>query len=139
MPDLAAEEVVRELRSLLSEELGAVDVYRGSAAAAADPGTAWRLAAIAEQHAAQAAELERQIRRLGGGHAATRRSRAHRRGETPAPGGGESLRERERLGLASYREGLDRVDRVSREAFLGSLIPGQFRNLCAWNDGSADS
>jgi len=26
------------------------------------------------------------------------------------------------------------VDRFAREAFFGSLIPAQLRNVCAWNE-----
>lgn len=129
--EIAADDALRQLRILLSEERVAVDAYRESAGAAA-PEAGRRLAEIAERHAAQAAELERQIRRLGGGAAAASGA-ARLPAAFPVPTSA-SLRERERLALASYREALDRVDRTAREVLLGSLIPGQFRNVCAWNE-----
>jgi hypothetical protein len=139
------DDTLRQLRSLLSAETAAVTTYRRASRDVNDSVLGRRLTAIAERHASQAAELRRQIARLSGEGAAS----------TPPPdswsklsdvtasvgsdsAGWTSLRERERLGLKSYRDALDRVDRFAREAFLGSLIPAQLRNVCAWNERSPE-
>ncbi len=53
--------------------------------------------------------------------------------------GWSNVRERERLGPKRFRDALDRVDPASREVLLGTLIPGQFRNVRAWDEGMSDS
>jgi hypothetical protein len=135
------DDTLRQLRSLLSAETAAVSTYRRASQDVNDSVLGRRLTAIAERHATQAAELRRQIARLSGESAASAPppdSWAKLADVTASvggdPAGWTSLRERERLGLKSYREALDRVDRFAREAFFGSLIPAQLRNVCAWNE-----
>ena len=143
--DSRREDTLRQLRSLLAAESAAVKTYRGASRDVTDAVLGRRLAAIAERHAAQAVELRRQIERLSGEAAASGPEDAWTRlaDVTGPPGGGSSawktLRERERIGLKSYREALDRIDPSAREAFLGSLIPAQFRNVCAWNERTPES
>ena len=143
-PSSRIEDTLRQLRSLLSAETAAVRMYRGASRDVTDAVLGRRLAAIAERHAGQASELRRQIARLSGdGAAAPEDSWSPLSEVTAAVSGGafgwRTLREHERMGLKSYREALDRIDASAREVFLGSLIPAQFRNVCAWNERSPDS
>jgi hypothetical protein len=143
----AREDVVGQLRGLLSSELGAATTYGAASRSVRSVEVARRLSDIARQHAAQAEELSRQIRRLCGP------------AEAPSPGpdspwaklseitealltgpaGWNDVREQERLGLKRFRDALDRVDPASREVLLGTLIPGQFRNIRAWDEALSDS
>jgi len=147
MKNPAESDTLRQLQSLLQSELGAMKIYREASRSVRGGDIERRLAAIARQHAVQAEELRRQIRRLAGPGGASPPV-------TPEPwaklseitetflnesSGWKCLRDWERLGLQSYRDALDRLDAASREALLGSLIPGQFGNLCAWNDRPFDS
>ena len=142
MRNPAESDALRQLESLLESELGAMKIYDEASRAVPGGGIARRLAAIARQHAVQAEELRRQIRRLAGPGAASPSvspepwAKLSEITETflTGPSGWKNLREWERRGLKGYRDALDRVDAASREALLGSLIPGQFRNLCAWNE-----
>jgi len=145
MTSPAAEDMLRQLRAFLEEELNAVGLYRDAGRDAANADASTRLSAVARQHEAQAEELRSQIRRIAGSEQARLDERfggwANPSDVTGALVSGaakkwSTLRERERQGLKSYREALDTLDPAAREVFLGSLIPGQFRNLCAWNDGS---
>ena len=139
------DDTLRQLKSLLASETAAVRMYRGASRDITDGVLARRLDAIADRHAAQAFELRRQIARLSGGAAASGTEDAWEKLSDvsgPLAGGSSAwkiLRERERIGLKSYRDALDRVDASAREAFLGSLIPAQFRNVCAWNERSPES
>jgi hypothetical protein len=140
------DDTVRQLRSLLAAETSAVTTYRRASRDVHDAVLGRRLTAIADRHAAQAAELRRQIARLCGDvppPAPLPDAWSKLSDVTGSLGNGSpgwmSLRERERMGLKSYREALDRVDRFAREAFLGSLIPAQLRNVCAWNERSPES
>jgi len=147
MKNPAASDALRQLQSLLEKELGAMKMYREASHSVRDGDIERRLAAIARQHAVQAEELRRQIRRLagsdGGSPSVTPEPWAKLSEVTETlptgPSGWKSLREWERAGLKSYRDALDRLDAASREALLGSLIPRQFGNLCAWNDRASDS
>lgn len=146
MKSPAKDDTVRQLAQLLETEAATVTIYRDASRGVSDRDLARRLTAIADRHAEQAGELRRQIARLSGGagpDAPALDSWSKLSEVTGAlltgPGGWKSLRERERLGLKSYREALDRVDRSAREAFLGSLIPAQFRNVCAWNERATES
>jgi len=139
------DDTLRQLHSLLATETAAVATYRRASRDVNDSVLGARLTAIAERHAAQAGELRRQIARLCGdaGAAEAAPDSWSKLSDVTASIGGDSagwtsLRERERLGLKSYREALDRVDRFAREAFLGSLIPAQLRNVCAWNERSPE-
>jgi hypothetical protein len=140
------DDTLRQLGSLLAAETAAVTTYRRASRDVNDSVLGRRLTAIAERHAAQAAELRRQIARLAGdaGAATGPAGSWSKLSDVTASLGSDSpgwtsLRERERLGLKNYREALDRVDRFAREAFLGSLIPAQLRNVCAWNERSPES
>ena len=140
------EDTVRQLAQLLAAETATEKIYRDASRGVSDRDLARRLTAIAERHAGQAAELRRQIARLSGasGAAIAESESWSRLSEVTGsiltgPGGWKSLRERERLGLQSYRQALDRVDPAAREAFLGSLIPAQFRNVCAWSERNSES
>ena len=143
----AHEDVLGQLHALLASESGAAATYENASRSVGDAVVARRLAAIAGQHTAQAAELRRQIERLSGGAEAPKPD-----GGAPwarlseitevfltGPAGWKNLRDRERLGLQRFRDALDRVDAGSREILLGSLIPGQLRNLRAWDEGASDS
>lgn len=143
----AHEDVIGQLRALLASEIGAARSCEGASRSVADAGVARRLLATASQHAAHARELERQIRRLSGrdeapapdASAPWARLSEVTEGILGGPAGWKSLRERERVGLQRFRDALDRVDPESREILLGSLIPGQFRNIRAWDEGASDS
>jgi len=137
----AKDDTVRQLAQLLAAEAATVSIYRDASRSVSDGDLARRLTAIADRHADQAAELRRQIARLSGssGPSVPAAESWSKLSEVTGsfltgPAGWKSLRERERLGLKNYREALDRVDRPAREVFLGSLIPAQFRNVCAWNE-----
>jgi len=144
MTSPAAEDMLRQLRAFLQEELNAVGLYRDAGRDAANADASTRLSAVARQHEAQAEELRSQIRRITGSEQVRLDERSGGRANPSNVTGAlvsgaakwSTLRERERQGLKSYREALDTLDPAAREVFLGSLIPGQFRNLCAWNDGS---
>jgi hypothetical protein len=137
------EAVLRQLRIFLEEELNAVRLYRDASGDVSDVERSRRLSAIARQHEAQAEELRSQIRRVAGPERVPLEEPSGWANLSKVtgtlvsgPANWNTLRERERQGLKSYRDALDNLDPASREAFLGSLIPGQFRNLCAWNDGN---
>jgi len=144
----AQEDVLGQLNDLLLSESGAAATYRDASQSVRDADVGRRLRAIAAQHAAHADELRRQIRRLAGpGEPSARPDR----GTSWAPlseitegfladaAGWKNMRERERRGLQKFRDALDRVDAASREVLLGTLIPGQLRNLRAWDEGGSDS
>jgi hypothetical protein len=139
------EDVVGQLRALLVSETAAAASYADASRSVRDAGVARRLAAIAGQHAAHAKELRRQIQRLSGGmEPSSPETPWARLSEITGsfltdPAGWKSLRDLERLGLQRFRDALDRVDAGSREILLGSLIPGQLRNLRAWDEGISDS
>jgi hypothetical protein len=143
----AHEDVLGQLHALLVSETGAAATYADASMFVRDAGVARRLAAIAGQHAAHAEELRRQIQRLSGrmeppspdGGTPWARLSEITEGFLTGPAGWKNLRERERLGLQRFRDALDRVDAESREILLGSLIPGQLRNLRAWDEGTSDS
>lgn len=147
MKSPAWEDVVGQLRGLLGSERGAATIYGEASRSVRSAEVARRLSSIARQHAAQAEELERQIRRLCGpaevASAGPAASRAKPSEITEAfltgPAGWSDVRERERLGLKRFRDALDRVDPASREVLLGTLIPGQFRNIRAWDEELSDS
>lgn len=145
IPTSGIDDTVRQLRSLLAAESAAVNMYRAASRDVNDAVLGRRLTAIAERHATQAAELRRQIARLCGdaGTSAPPAESWSKLSDVTGsiangPSGWMSLRERERMGLKSYRDALDRVDRFAREAFFGSLIPAQLRNVCAWNERSPE-
>lgn len=142
----AKDDTVAQLTQLLAAETATVRIYRDASRSVSDGELARRLTAIADRHADQAAELQRQIARLSGGSgpAAPAAEGWSKLSEVTGsfvtgPASWNGLRERERLGLKCYREALDRVDRPAREVFLGSLIPAQFRNVCAWNERVPES
>lgn len=143
----AHEDVLGQLQALLASESGAAAACADASRSVRDVSVASRLSAIAGQHAAHADELRRQIQRLSG-----RMEAPSPEGGTPwarlseitealvtGPAGWKNVRDRERLGLQRLRDALDRVDAGSREILLGSLIPGQLRNLRAWDEGASDS
>ena len=146
MKSPAREDVVGQLRALLFSELGAATTYGEASRSVRSTEVARRLSDIAKQHAAHAEELERQIRRLCGTAEGTSASPsapwAKLSDITEAflagPSGWRSVRERERLGLKRFRDALDRVDPASREVLLGTLIPGQFRNMRHSDEGMSD-
>jgi hypothetical protein len=143
----AREDVLGQLRGLLASELGAAATYGDASRSVRSADVARRLSAIARQHALQAEELRRQIRRLCGpsegpssGPAAPWAKLSEiTEAFLAGPAGWNNVRERERLGLKRFRDALDRVDPASREALLGTLIPGQFRNIRAWDEALSDS
>jgi hypothetical protein len=139
------EDTVRQLAQLLAAETATEEIYRDASRGVSDGVLARRLTAIADRHAGQAAELRRQIARLSGASGPVPEPESWSRlsevtgSILTGPGDWKSLRERERLGLQSYRRALDRVDPAAREAFLGSLIPAQLRNVCAWSERNPES
>jgi hypothetical protein len=143
----AREDVVGQLRALLISELGAAATYGEASRSVRSAGAARRLSAIARQHAAHAEELRRQLQRLcgpaeapsGGPSAPWAKLSEITDAFLSGPAGWSNVRERERLGLKRFRDALDRVDPASREVLLGTLIPGQFRNVRAWDEGLSDS
>ena len=147
MKSPAREDVVGQLRALLFSELGAATTYGEASRSVRSAEVARRLSAIAKQHAAHAEELERHIRRLCGtaeGPSAGPSAPWAKLSEITeafltGPAGWNNIRERERLGLKRFRDALDRVDPASREALLGTLIPGQFRNMRDSGEGISDS
>jgi hypothetical protein len=147
MKSPAREDVVGQLRALLVSELGAAATYGAASRSVRSAELARRLSVIARQHAAQAEELQRQMRRLcapaeapsSGPAAPWAKLSEITEAFLTGPAGWNDVRELERLGLQRFRDALDRVDPASREVLLGTLIPGQFRNMRAWDETPSDS